>query len=185
MSKGFKTVADSQVTMTELMTPDKANFGGKIHGGHLLSLLDKVAYVCSGKHADGYCVTISVDTVDFLHPIEVGDLVHFHASINYTGTTSMVVGIKVVSENLHAKSVRHTNTSYITMVAVDENGRPRPIAGLNLSGPQELRRFFEAKSRREMNKQFREKFAEKKQMANINKQIEAVKEENCQLSFPL
>ncbi len=181
MEKLFKSVGDSQITMTELMTPDKANFGGKIHGGHLLSLLDKVAYVCAGKHADGYCVTISVDTVDFLHPIEVGDLVHFHASINFTGTTSMVVGIKVVAENLRQKTVKHTNTSYITMVAVDDNGKPRTIAGLKLTSTSEIRRFFEAKSRREMNRKFREEFAEKRQHANVEVQMKAIEGENCEV----
>ncbi len=179
----FKTVADSMVTITELMTPEKANFGGKIHGGHLLSLLDKVAYVCAGKHSEGYCVTVSVDTVDFLHPIEVGDLLHLHASINYTGKTSMVVGIKVVAENLRGKTVRHTNTSYITMVAVDENGKPRTIPGLQLNSANEVRRFYEAKSRKTMNQQFRNQFAEKKQQANIQAQKEALAKENCLLSI--
>lgn len=179
MEIGHKSVADSMVTITELMTPDKANFGGKIHGGHLLSLLDKVAYVCSGKHSEGYCVTVSVDTVDFLHPIEVGDLLHLHASVNYTGRTSMVVGIKVVAENLRAKTVRHTNTSYITMVAVDEDGKPRTIPGLQLNSANEIRRFFEAKSRKEMNQQFRAQFAEKRQHANVEAQRKALEKENC------
>ncbi len=181
MEKHFKLVSDSQITMTELMTPDKANFGGKIHGGHLLSLLDKVAYVCAGKHAGGYCVTISVDTVDFLHPIEVGELLHLHASINYTGNTSMVVGIKVVSENLRQQMVRHTNTSYITMVAVDDEGKPRPVPGLVLNTSNEIRRFYEAKSRREMNREFREQFAEKRQEMNSGIQLEALKDENCKV----
>jgi len=181
MDSSFKPVADSMVTITELMTPDKANFGGKIHGGHLLSLLDKVAYVCAGKHSEGYCVTVSVDTVDFLHPIEVGDLLHLHASINYTGKTSMVVGIKVVAENLRAKTVRHTNTSYITMVAVDENGKPRAVSGLQLNSVNEIRRFFEAKSRKEMNRQFRNQFAEKRQHANNAEQLKALEKENCQI----
>ncbi|MES2628486.1 MAG: acyl-CoA thioesterase [Bacteroidota bacterium] len=183
MEATFKKVSDSQVTMTELMTPEKANFGGKIHGGHLLSLLDKVAYVCAGKHADGYCVTISVDTVDFLHPIEVGELVHFHASVNYTGRTSMVVGIKVVSENLHTKSVKHTNTSYFTMVAVDADSKPRPVAGLELNDAAEIRRFYEAQARREMNRKFREQFTEKKQHANTVEQIRALENENCKVSI--
>lgn len=181
MDKYFKSVTDSQVTITELMTPDKANFGGKIHGGHLLSLLDKAAYVCAGKHAEGYCVTISVDTVDFLHPIEVGDLLHLHASINYTGNTSMVVGIKVVSENLRAKTVKHTNTSYITMVAVDDEGKPRGVHGLILGDSNEIRRFYEAKSRREMNREFREQFAEKRQQTNTANQIGALVNENCRI----
>ncbi len=182
METPYKSIADSMVTITELMTPDKANFGGKIHGGHLLSLLDKVAYVCSGKHSEGYCVTVSVDTVDFLHPIEVGDLLHLHASVNYTGKTSMVIGIKVVAENLRAKTVRHTNTSYITMVAVDDNGKPRPVAGLILNTPNEIRRFYEAKSRKEMNRQFRNQFAEKRQQANAGAQVAGLVNENCRVA---
>lgn len=181
MEKQFRPVSDSMVTMTELLTPDKANFGGKIHGGHLLSLLDKVAYVCGGKHAQGYCVTVSVDTVDFLHPLEVGELVHLHASVNYTGRTSMVIGIKVVSENLKTATVKHTNTSYITMVAVDENAKPREIPGLLLLNSNEIRRFYEAKSRRMMNIKFREQFAEKRQHAKTESQIKALEGENCQI----
>src|ERR1700710_1630587 len=98
-SANFKTVNFSETTITELMIPSYSNFGGKIHGGILLSLMDKVAYVCAAKHAGSYCVTVSVDNVDFLQPVEVGELVSLHASVNYVGRTSLVVGIKVISEN--------------------------------------------------------------------------------------
>src|SRR6201991_4150803 len=96
----YNTVRFSQTVLTELMIPSYANFGGKIHGGILLSLMDKVAYVCAAKHAGNYCVTASIDGVDFLEPIEVGEMVSLMASVNYTGNTSLVVGIRVISENI-------------------------------------------------------------------------------------
>ena len=85
MTATAKPVRESQTTITELMIPSYANFGGKIHGGILLSLMDKVAYACSSKHAGAYCVTVSVDRVEFLKPVEVGELVSLHASVNYVG----------------------------------------------------------------------------------------------------
>src|ERR1700751_4207437 len=96
----YKPIRLSETTITELMIPAYSNFGGKIHGGILLSLMDKVAYASAAKHANGYCVTVSVDNVDFLQPVEVGDLVSLHASVNYVGNTSLVVGINVVAENV-------------------------------------------------------------------------------------
>lgn len=99
-TSNYRPVKLSEATLTELMIPSYANFGGKIHGGILLSLMDKIAYVCAAKHAGNYCVTASIDTVDFLKPIEVGELVSLLASINYVGYSSMVVGIRVISENV-------------------------------------------------------------------------------------
>jgi uncharacterized protein (TIGR00369 family) len=104
-----RPVRYSQTTITELMIPAYANFGGKIHGGILLSLMDKVAYACSSKHAGTYCVTVSVDKVEFLQPVEVGDLVSLMASVNYVGKTSLVVGIRVVAENVKHGIIKHTN----------------------------------------------------------------------------
>src|SRR5688572_23283296 len=131
-SSSFKHVRDSRTIITELMIPSYANFGGKIHGGTLLSLMDKVAYVCGSKHSGEYCVTASIDTVDFLYPIEVGELVSLIASINYVGRTSMVIGIRVTSENVKTQKIIHTNTSYFTMVAKDENNQPAQVPGLIL-----------------------------------------------------
>ena len=100
MSVLSRPVKHSQTTITELMIPSYANFGGKIHGGILLSLMDKVAYVSASKHAGTYCVTVSVDKVEFLQPVEVGELVSLHASVNYVGRTSLVVGIRVEAQNV-------------------------------------------------------------------------------------
>src|SRR5690349_195083 len=128
--EGYKPVSYSQTTLTELMVPSYSNFGGKIHGGVILSLMDKVAYVCAAKHANAYCVTASIDTVDFLAPVEVGELVSLMASVNYVGRSSLVVGIKVLSENIKTQLVKHTNTSYFTMVALDEQSKPALVPGL-------------------------------------------------------
>ncbi len=106
----YRPVSRSQVTMTELMIPSYANFGGKVHGGVLLRLMDQVAYACASRHAGCYCVTVSVEGVDFRAPVEVGDLVSLRASVNHVGRTSMLVGIRVEAENVATGELRHTNT---------------------------------------------------------------------------
>jgi uncharacterized protein (TIGR00369 family) len=146
----YRQVTYSQTTLNELMIPAYANFGGKIHGGILLSLMDKVAYACASKHAGNYCVTVSVENVDFLQPVEVGEMVSMYASVNYVGRTSMVVGIKVIAENFKIGTVKHTNTSYFTMVAKDDSGKPCEVPGLILENKEEVKRFLEAMKRREL-----------------------------------
>ncbi len=141
MHQTFKTIQESQVSITELMLPSHSNFSGKIHGGHILNLMDQIAFACASKHSGHYCVTASVNKVDFLNPIEVGELVTLKASINYTGRTSMVVGLRVESENIRTGEIKHCNSSYFTMVAKDENGKSTPIPGIILSSEQEIRRF--------------------------------------------
>lgn len=89
-----RPVSYSRVTLTELMIPSYANFGGKIHGGILLSLMDKVAYAAASKHAGNYCVTVSVDGVNFLQPVEVGELVSLLASVNYVGRPPCSLALK-------------------------------------------------------------------------------------------
>ena len=101
-------VAYSRSVITELMVPSYTNFGGKVHGGTLMSLMDKLAYVCASKHAGNYCVTVSVDNVQFLRPVEVGEVVSLMGSVNYVGKKSLVVGIKVVAENLQEGASKHT-----------------------------------------------------------------------------
>ena len=113
-----------RLEMTVLMTPDMANFSGKVHGGALLNLLDRVAFSCASRYSKQYAVTLSVDQVLFKEAIQVGELVTFRASINDTGRTSMEVGIRVEAENIRSGQRRHTNSCYFTMVAVDEAGRP-------------------------------------------------------------
>src|ERR1700749_5044421 len=141
MNEIYKEVSYSKTTVSELMIPAYANFGGKIHGGILLSLMDKIAYACASKHAGNYCVTVAVENVEFLEPVEVGEMVNMFASVNYVGTSSMVVGIKVIAENFKIGTVKHTNTSYFTMVAKDEDGRPTEVPGLILETKEEVKGF--------------------------------------------
>lgn len=138
----FKTVQSSKITISELMLPSHTNFSGKIHGGYILSLLDQIAFACASKYSGNYCVTASVDTVDFLNPIEVGELVTMKASVNYVGNSSMIVGIKVDAENIQSGKIKHCNSSYFTMVAKDENGKNIRVPKLILSNFEEVRRFY-------------------------------------------
>lgn len=137
----FKTVKTSRITISELMLPSHTNFSGKIHGGYILSLLDQIAFACASKFSGFYCVTASVDTVDFLNPIEVGELVTMKASVNYVGNSSMIIGIRVDSENIQTGKVKHCNSSYFTMVAKNKEGKSVPVPGLILSSSEEIRRF--------------------------------------------
>ena len=138
----FKTVKSSKITISELMLPSHTNFSGKIHGGYILSLLDQIAFACASKYSGNYCVTASVDTVDFLNPIDVGELVTMKASVNYVGNSSMIVGIRVESENIQTGKVKHCNSSYFTMVAKDINGNNVKVPKLILSNFDEVRRFY-------------------------------------------
>ena len=137
----FKQISESQLKITELMKPINSNFSGKIHGGHILNLMDQIAFACASKHSGNYCVTASVNKVDFLNPIGVGELVTMKASINFTGRTSMVVGLRVESENIRTGEIKHCNSSYFTMVAKDENGNGAAVPGIILTSKDEIRRF--------------------------------------------
>ncbi|WP_339624425.1 acyl-CoA thioesterase [uncultured Winogradskyella sp.] len=145
----FKTTEDSIIQISELMLPSHANFGGKIHGGYILSLMDRIAFACASKHSKSYCVTASVNKVNFLNSIEVGELVTMKASVNYVGKSSMVVGIRVESENIRTGKTKHCNSSYFTMVAVDEDGKTVTVPGLVLSTKMDAKRFIKSIIRRE------------------------------------
>jgi len=136
-----KSRTESEVVMTQLMLPSHANFGGKIHGGYILDLMDQVAFSCGSRHSGHYCVTASVNKVNFLNPIEVGELVTLKASVNYTGRTSMVIGLRVESENIQTGEVKHCNSSYFTMVAKHRDGRNAPVPGLRLQSVNDARLF--------------------------------------------
>ncbi|MBM3159712.1 MAG: acyl-CoA thioesterase [Bacteroidetes bacterium] len=138
------------------MIPSYANFGGKIHGGILLSLMDKVAYVTASKHYGGYCVTVAVEGVEFMHPVEVGQLVSLKASINYVGKSSMIVGIRVEALQPKTGEVFHTNSSYFTMVAKNDDHQTDRVPGLILQTETEIRRFYEGMHLKHMAKQKRE-----------------------------
>ena len=150
------TVDASRITLSELMLPSHSNFSGKIHGGYLLKLMDQIAFACASKFSGCYCVTASVDTVDFLNPVDVGELVTLKASVNYVGKTSMVVGIRVTSEHIQTGVKKHCNSSYFTMVAKDENGQNVQVPKLILSNLEEVRRFYDSINRIENKKRAKE-----------------------------
>lgn len=152
MPKSYKHSSESQVVFSELMLPSHSNFGGKIHGGYILSLMDQIAFACASKHSGHYCVTASVGSVDFLNPIEIGELVTMRASVNYVGHTSMVIGIRVESENIQTGIKKHCNSSYFTMVAKAEGDTKIELPGLKLQSTHDVRRFVESIKRREQKK---------------------------------
>ncbi|MCX7120313.1 MAG: acyl-CoA thioesterase [Gammaproteobacteria bacterium] len=152
------------ITLSEVMTPEKANFGGNVHGGHLLLLLDNVAYACATRYTGHYVVTLSVDKVLFKNPIHVGEVVTCYANVNYVGRTSLEVGIKVIAENLENGETRHTNSCYFTMVALDKNLKPVEVKPLIMRNDLDNRRHEEAKLRKEIT-QFSVKEHEKRKQA--------------------
>lgn len=174
-----KTANYSRTTITELMIPSYANFGGKIHGGILLSLMDKVAYACATKHAGTYVVTVSVDNVEFRQPVEVGELVSLHASVNYVGNSSLIVGIKVVAENIKTATVKHTNTSYFTMVAKEDDGKLAQVPGLILENDEDIRRFLEAMKRKEIKASYKSILADAKTTMEIDANVHLLDNEKC------
>ena len=174
-----KSVNYSLTTINELMIPAYANFGGKIHGGILLSLMDKAAYACASKHAGTYVVTVTVEGVNFLQPIEVGELVSLHASINYVGRSSMVVGIRVIAENVRTGIQKHTNTSYFTMVAKDDDGKPTEVPPLLLETKEDIRRFMEAIKRRELKATYAGEFDNEKTRMKVEENVGMLNQERC------
>jgi acyl-CoA hydrolase len=179
MRERYKRPTDSDTVITELMIPAYANFGGKIHGGLLLSLMDKVAYACATKHSELYCVTVAVENVNFLQPVDVGDLVHMMARVNYTGGSSMVVGIKVTAENVKEQVVKHTNNSYFTMVARGDDGEPGRVPGLRLTNKTEIRRYAEAMLRQELKEFHRESMKQMRDAFEIGGTLDRLRDRNC------
>jgi acyl-CoA hydrolase len=147
------TLPRHQLEMTVLMTPDMANFAGNVHGGHILKLLDQVAFACGSRYASTYVVTLSVDRVVFRQPIHVGELVTFLASVNATGRSSMEIGIKVLAQDIRSQVIRHANSCFFTMVALDEHRNPVAVEPLVPTTDDEIRRNRQALQRRALRKQ--------------------------------
>ncbi len=139
---------ESETVMSELMMPQHANIMGNVFGGVILSLVDRVAAVSAIRHASKQCVTVSVDKVDFKEPIHVGELITAFARVNFAGKTSMEVGVKVVAENVLTGEKRHTNSCYVTYVALDETGQPTAVPPIAPETPDEKRRYDRAAQRR-------------------------------------
>jgi acyl-CoA hydrolase len=130
------------------MMPQHANILGHVFGGVILSMMDRTAAVVAIRHARSSCVTVSVDRVDFREPIHLGDLVIMKASVNFAGRTSMEIGVRVESENIITGVRRHTNSCYLTFVAVDRNGRPVAVEPLIPETSEDRRRNAAAGERR-------------------------------------
>ena len=148
---------EKTLTMSLLMTPDKANFVGNVHGGVMLKMLDETAYACATRYAGAYVVTLAVDQVTFKQPVHIGELVTFLASVNYTGHTSLEIGVKVIAEDIKTRQRRHTNSCYFTMVALDEQGKSTPVPSLEPTTEEEKRRCAAAKRRRDFRREVEER----------------------------
>jgi acyl-CoA hydrolase len=181
LKKKFKHINESKVSITELMLPSHSNFSGKIHGGHVLNLMDQIAFACASKHSSNYCVTASVNKVDFLNPIEVGELLTLKASINYTGKTSMVVGLRVESENIRTGEIKHCNSSYFTMVAKDDNGKSTPVPGIILTDKDQIRRFARSIRRQEQTKKRSSRFS--RQAFEVDEYLNLLKDTNSKVEL--
>jgi len=143
-----RPVSRSQQTMTQLASPQDANLRGNVFGGMILAAVDKIAYVCATRHSDCPTVTASFDQVDFRSPIEIGEIVTLRASVNNVGRTSMEVGVRVTAESVFGGKPRHTNSCYVTMVALDEGGKPKAVPRLVLENEVEYKRYLDAAERR-------------------------------------
>jgi uncharacterized protein (TIGR00369 family) len=156
-----KTVKETAVVMAQVMEPPDTNPAGNVHGGSIMKLIDIAAGVVSIRHSGHNAVTASIDRLDFHYPAYIGDLITLKASLNYAGKTSMEIGVRVETENLYTREVRHTASAYITYVALDKAGRPAPMPPLILETEEEKRRNREAEARREL--RLKERKTEKQQ----------------------
>jgi acyl-CoA hydrolase len=143
-----RPAAASQVTRIDWMGVDDANTAGFVHGGTVMKLCDEAAGIAAIKHSRCRVVTAAMDRMTFLTPVHVGELLTLKAAVNAVWRTSMEVGVRVESENPRTGEVRHTNTAYLTMVAVDDDGRPLGVPPLQVSSPEEQRRERESQVRR-------------------------------------
>lgn len=144
-----RTVRETQHETSQLMLPQHSNNLGLVFGGVILAMMDTASAVCAIRHARSTCVTASVDRVDFREPIHLGDLVIMKCSVNFVGRTSMEVGVRVEAEDLQTGNRRHTNSCYLTFVAIDRNGKPIEVPRLVAETDDEVRRYEAAKARRQ------------------------------------
>lgn len=151
----MKKVSESQVEMTEIVLPNDANQLGNLLGGRLMHLIDMAAAIAAARHTNRVCVTASIDELNFIHPIKVGEVVILQASVNRVFRTSMEVGVRVTAEDLLTGTRTHANTAYLTFVAIDEHGRPVPVQGIEPVSLDEKRRYEDAMQRRELRLQHR------------------------------
>lgn len=147
-----RTKTETSIVLAQRLLPQDTNPAGNIHGGVILKHIDIAAGTVAMRHARSNAVTASIDRMDFLRPVYVGELVFFKASLNYVGATSMEIGVRVEAENLLTGEVRYTNSAYLTFVALDKDGRPARVPPLILETETDERRWREAEERRRLRK---------------------------------
>lgn len=150
-----KTPSDSQIEMREMVMPNHTNPQNTVFGGTVMSWIDIAAAMCAARHCGKAVVTAHISDIDFLAPIRVGEHVHIMASVNYTGKTSIIVGVRVVSENPYTQEERNTTKAYLTFVALDSHGKPTEVPRIIPETDEEKRRFSNAKARVEAKKKLR------------------------------
>jgi acyl-CoA hydrolase len=161
MKKSIKTPTDSSVEMREMVMPHHTNPQNTVFGGTVMSWIDIAAAMVAARHCARPVVTAHIDDIDFIAPIKVGYHVLIQASLNYVGRTSMIVGVKVTSENPYTGESRTTTKAYLTFVALDDLGRPIEVPGLKPESEDEVRRFENAKKRVAMKKSVRDTLKKK------------------------
>jgi len=142
-----KPVSASRIELTQVMLPEDTNVAGNVHGGTLMKLADNAAFVVASRHSRSNVVTASVDRLDFLSPVYIGDLVLLKARLNWVGKASMEIGIEIHAEDLFSGQERHVANALLTFVALDHNGRPKKVPDLILE-TEEDRILFEQAARR-------------------------------------
>jgi acyl-CoA hydrolase len=177
----YKSIKDSETVFTELMVPGYANFGDKVHGGVILSIMDKVAYATAVKHCGGYVVTISVDGVEFHAPAEIGNLLTLKSRVNYVGESSMIVGIRVESTDIKTGMIQHTNTAFFTMVMTDSPNH-KSVPGLILETEEDIRRFAEGLYLRDLGREKRKTLRGDMSDKTTNQLIELLKDQRFKVS---
>jgi acyl-CoA hydrolase len=145
-----RPASDSAVTSVRIMMPTDGNIRGNVFGGSILKYLDEIAAVAAFRHARKNVVTASIDRMDFLAPVYIGNLLTLKAAVNYVGKTSMEIGVRIEAEDLISGKVTHTGSCFLTYVALDDRGRPTSIDPVIPVSPEEKRRFREAATRRKI-----------------------------------
>ena len=148
-----KTVKNTHVIMHELILPNDTNLLGNVLGGRVMHLMDMCAAMSASKHARTAVVTASVDRLDFLAPIKMGGIMILKSSVNYTGKSSMEVGVRIESENPKTGDTNHTSSAYLTFVSLNDNGKPQRVENIEPENDIEIRRFNEGKIRHEERKE--------------------------------
>ena len=148
MPRSKRNVSESKAVLARVMMPQDANMSGNVFGGTILKMVDEISFVSATRHARTNVVTASVDKMDFHSPVHIGDLVTLYSIVNAAWRSSMEVGVKVTAENVRTGEVRHTGSSYLTVVALDGNGKPTEVPELILETDEDARRNREANERR-------------------------------------